>query len=473
MRRWSCLSALVLLVWAEMSAVSPLLASEPGLAPIHRLTGGGVTPEVNPTQEQMAALVPLHTYRLRLINVDRNIVKVTPEGGPQVMWSPNLKWGLEQCKTHSWVPRLIIGQWVPEPLALHDTTGRKYGPTSWVIYERYLLQFFQFVTIDSGFAQSEWEVGNEMDVSSENWVAAKAYPVAGQEGLGPYLELYRHVNHAMMEFQRANPGVTMRLGGPAVTVNALRRYGNFNWMDSFVDAVAKEHLKCDFISLHIYGNEISATGLTQALDGIREHARQLGLVVPFSISEWGPTDTNYAPLADTPIAGSFVAEFLTTLEASGISDAIFLAQRGGVGSSSLFTMSNQPTDSYKALLLLGSLKGRRVPCQTGYSDMKCLAAQPSPGSFEVVLWRLDWSLRSLAPAEIGIHNGQETMGFRITAGLAPGTKVNGSRVEINGNALTGPSGAVNAVAGSDGVLTAASQVSLRYGDYAGISLHAR
>jgi hypothetical protein len=461
-------------LFLTLTAVAYLLVSTAGAADftaLHRLTGGGVTPEVNPTEQELEALVPLHTYRLRLINIDDNLTGITRSGDVIVNWSPHLVWGLEQCKKHAWIPHIIIGQWVPGPLATLGRGGRKYGPTSWISYEKYLIRVFRFVTIENHFPQTEWEVGNEMDLSTANWVAPQAYrTAAGQEGLGPYVELFRHVSHAMALFQKSNPQLTMRLGGPAATVNALRRYRDFNWMDGFLSALARDHLKCDFLSIHIYGNEISGARLRTSLQALMKHAVALGVRTPLCISEWGPTDTTYPPLTDTPSAGSFAAEFLTTLEASGINDAIFMAQRGGAGSSTLFRMNNQPTDSYRGMLLLARLGGSRIPCRTSYSDLKCLAAHTDPKSFDVVLWRLDWSAASLAPSQTGEHASQEYLAGDLAAGIAPGTAASATRVEIDGKNAAGPSAAISSRVEKNGELAIKSRIPLRYGDYAEVRL---
>ncbi len=180
------------------------------------LIAGGTTPETV-TPDKIEGLKQLGTHRLRLINVDvKTLQAVAADGTPTVQWPVTLTYPLKLCRQNHWIPHIIIGHVVPPPLAKVGPSGRKYGPTSWTAYDRYIDTFLKYVVVDQGFTETEWEVGNEMNSPSQNWVASELPSASSDEkGFNAYAELYSHIANDVADFRRQHPGTTLRVGGPA------------------------------------------------------------------------------------------------------------------------------------------------------------------------------------------------------------------------------------------------------------------
>ena len=184
------------------------------LQKMQMVVAGGTSPEyvVSPIGEE--GLVQIGIRRLRLINVDiDNLVGVEPDGTLQLQWSYHLNQGLALCREHGWIPHIIIGHVVPPPLAVKAPDGRIYGPSSWTIYDQYIQAFLDYVVVSQGFPETEWEVGNEMNTPSQNWVAP-VLPASATDpaGFTAYWTLYSHI-----------AGVVERLPASAPRNSAPRR----------------------------------------------------------------------------------------------------------------------------------------------------------------------------------------------------------------------------------------------------------
>ena len=224
------------------------------LAAMQHIIQGGTNPDYDATDTELAGLDGIGTRRLRLINVDDGslLIGKTP-------WALNNK--LAICRAHNWIPHIVIGQSVPAPLAITDPDGRVHSPTSWEAYDSYILQFLNYVVVAQGFSETEWEVGNEMSTPSANWVAA-TLPTSNTDpaGFAAYSTLYQHISTDVQAFRQQHPGVTLRVGGPADPV----------WPQQFAAFVAQSGLPADFISTHLYGDQMTGATFTSQIQALRQ-----------------------------------------------------------------------------------------------------------------------------------------------------------------------------------------------------------
>lgn len=389
------------------SAIEPLPATKSPeladamLAPItdvdliflRRIIEGGTTPEATVSSEYIYGLKQIETRRLRLINVDRNLISIDQDGKLQIVWSKHLIDGLRLCKENKWIPHLIIGHLLPEPLAITGEDGRKYGPSSWFLYEKYIEAFLYYVTIEWGFIESEWEVGNEMNIPKFNWVAQQE-PTGpfDMNGFTAYMNLYSRISHVFHEFKQRNPQVVVRLGGPAIApLGFLEKTQEHNWVFRFVDEIAEKGLVCDFISMHFYGNEASGKEMAESINTIQSRMKNKGVNVSISISEWGldwrkDSDANFSS-----IAGAFTLEFLKTLAKLGIDDGIFLAlsEFPGLKWPVLYSYNGTSTYYMKSMTTLHNLNGKVLNCKSDLTDVDCIAVMHEK-NVDIVFWRLGW-----------------------------------------------------------------------------------
>lgn len=383
----------------QASAQSPTAATDFSL--IHRLIAGGVTPQVFSTPPMVQKLHELNTRRLRLVGVDHALVGVTADGGLELKWPPFLENGLKLCKDNGWTPRVTIGHMLQPPLAIVGPGGRKYGPSSWPTYEKYIRAFLDHVTQDWGFKQTEWEVGNENDFTFVDWVSQVQPPNYGSEqGFRSYMEIYRHISKVFAAYRTTHPDLKMRLGGPTCTSWSFSgRPRTINWLHSFIEIVAQEHLVCDFVSFHYYADDpfLSGAQFVKVLEDTKAQIAFRNLSVPISVSEWGLSWHWNMDVTERPVAGAYAFEFSRQMEGAGVDDAIFLdLSEGAPGGkaahlASLFTMRGFETHAFKAMRLLAQINGRRLPCSPHEPGTGCVAAKTGDNEIECLLWRFDWS----------------------------------------------------------------------------------
>jgi hypothetical protein len=370
------------------------------LITVRSIIGGGTTPEAT-ALPGVAGLQQIKTRRLRLINVDKNLKGISSDGKLVLEWSQKLNQELRLCKENGWIPRIVIGQVLPPSLKSERMTDGSYGPSSWLIYDAYVTAFLVFVIDKWGFRESEWEIGNEMNIPSENWVAHKlpAGPF-DMEGFRAYMTLYSHIAKTVEVFKLGHPESIIRVGGPAVSPPGfLQKDEARNWALRFVDEVAMRRLPCDFVSVHVYGNEPTGSETFHALTALKRRMLQRQVDVPISVSEWGASWASDRPINFGPIAGAFVFEFARVMDQARIADTIFLAlsefrvQKVPV----LYALDGTPTHAMKAMLLLTSLDGVVLPCETGLPTVSCLAVRKATNNVNVIVWYLDWWHDQIGP----------------------------------------------------------------------------
>ncbi len=353
------------------------------------LAGGASTDYMVPEVEA-EGLEQIGTRRVRLINVDiDNLVGIAPDGTLQLQWSDLLNRGLALCREHKWIPHIIIGHVVPPALALKTPDGRTYGPSSWTVYDEYIYAFLDYVIVSQGFVETEWEVGNEMDIPSQNWVAP-VVPTSSSDpaGFAAYSTLYSRIASVADNFRRQHPGIVLRIGGPAAAVD---------WAPQFVDLVTRSSVPADFVSLHVYGNQLTGHTFQYDISSLQQKIDTQQLKLPISVTEWGPNTSS--KLNFEPIAGAFVLDFASNMTQAGISDAIFLSlsQFPSVNWPTLYSTDQTPTDIMIAFESLASLKGVQGTC-TSNAELSCVAVTGEDGTVSLVFWNFTWASSSFPDA---------------------------------------------------------------------------
>ncbi len=420
------------------------------------VVAGGTSPEyvVSPIGEE--GLVQIGIRRLRLINVDiDNLVGVEPDGTLQLQWSYHLNQGLALCREHGWIPHIIIGHVVPPPLAVKAPDGRSYGPSSWTIYDQYIQAFLDYVVVSQGFPETEWEVGNEMNTPSQNWVAP-VLPASATDpaGFTAYWTLYSHIAGVVSAFRHQHPGTVLRVGGPAAETD---------WAIKFVDFVASQNAQADFVSLHVYGNQSTGAGLQADINSIQQEIAARKLSMPVSITEWGPSCESL--LNFEPIAGAFVLDFTSTIAQAGVSDAIFLSlsQFPAEDWPVLYTTDQTPTDIMVAFEALVGLNGTQGTC-TSSGGLSCVAVTGEDGTVSVVSWNFSWAGTYFPDA---ITPASETFKITVQPGVSTATAYTIQSAQLNSGQWDQ---AAYPIAVQSGGASIGLTVEMPYGSYGRVSL---
>ncbi len=386
------LTLLLLLVLAAISSWGQSQSAKPAyLQGMQAVIAGGTTPE-STTPAKIDGLKELGTRRLRLINVDAgNLKAIAADGTQTVQWPVTLTYNLKLCRENRWIPHIIIGHVVPPPLTKVGPNGRKYGPTSWTAYDQYIDTFLKYVVVDQGFKETEWEVGNEMNSPSQNWVASTLPATSTDEnGFNAYAILYSHIAKDVDNFRRQHPGTTLRVGGPAEAEDG-HLPPQSDWVTLFVRYVATNHVPADFVSLHVYGNATSGATIENLVNAIRADLASTNSNANVAVTEWGASYENTPGLNYDPIAGAFALDYAAKMALFGVHDNMFLSlsQLPNSNWPAFYKLEGSPTHILLALTAVAGLKGAPASC-VGDSDTSCVAIKNSDGSVEVVFWNYNW-----------------------------------------------------------------------------------
>ena len=187
-----------------------------------------------------------------------------------------------------------------------------------------LQHFLKYVVVEQGFTETEWEVGNEMNSPSQNWVAS-ALPAASTDdkGFNAYAILYSHIAKDVDTFRKQHPGTTLRVGGP-VEAEDGHLPAEVDWTTRFVQYTSTNHVPADFVSFHAYGNATTGTVIENLIQVIRKNLTATHNPATIAITEWGPSYSNTPGLNYDPIAGAFALDFVAKMAFFGIHDTMFL-----------------------------------------------------------------------------------------------------------------------------------------------------
>jgi hypothetical protein len=428
--------ALGLSVGSSDDSHSDRTQSDGDWSKLRAIVAGGVTPEFQPSPHEFRQLVALGVRRLRLINIDSPRIHVVDDTILHIEWSPHLKEGLAACREYGFVPRIIIGQTLPPSLRV-ALGGGSDSARLWLLYRLYVKSTLEYVIGDWGFTESEWEVGNEMDLARENWVDALDHPTGDDaQRFVSYMTLYRHISTEIAAFRTRYPLTRIRVGGPAVTPGSfLARPVQTSWPARFIAAVTSpgQSAPVDFVSFHLYGNAASADETLKAIAVLREFMAARGVHLPMSASEWGPSWLATGAVNFGPGAGAFTLEFVHSMAAAGLDDAIFLALREFPTHRwpVLFDRADAPTHIMNALRLIHALQGVKVGCSTNDARMRCLAAMIRD-TVRIVFWRSDWSIERISERAYRADHAFSELFLDSTMSMGDKSNMISLRLEMDG-----------------------------------------
>lgn len=219
-----------------------------------------------------------------------------------------------------------------------------------------------------------YEVWNEPDLET----FGKWSLYGGQKD---YKKLYQT---SVAGAQKAQNTHRFLIGGPATT--ALYQ----NWIVRFLDFVAEQNLRLDFISWHHYSkNSNDYKDDVQKLNGWLANPAYVSYRArPRVISEWG-FDSNPNEIADTQIGAAYTLASIRNFIDENISEAFLFEIKDGVTPSwGILTNDGKPKPRYHALQLLNDLQGYRLSL-TGEGTYVTGLASLNDQTIKVVLTNYD------------------------------------------------------------------------------------
>jgi xylan 1,4-beta-xylosidase len=214
----------------------------------------------------------------------------------------------------------------------------------------------------------------------------------GEPKEATYYELYDHTSRAV---KRVNAG--LRVGGPATAQAA--------WVDRFIKHCVATGAPVDFVSTHVYANDLAhdvfgtnediprdrmvARSVKKVYDQVKSSARP---DLPIIWSEYNASYKNEVEVTDAPYMGAWLADnirqcdgmtemmsywtFSDVFEEQGVVKTPFY---GGYG---LIAAGNIPKASYNAFKLLHMLGSERIMIDS----TSALATRRADGSLAIAVW---------------------------------------------------------------------------------------
>jgi|ERR1017187_417526 xylan 1,4-beta-xylosidase len=293
----------------------------------------------------------------------------------------------------SFMPRKLSA----DPKAIHPFWYKQNvaPPRDWNTWEQMIESFTRHLVARYGedeVAQWYFEVWNEPNI--DFW--------AGNPKEATYYELY---DRAARAIKRVSP--RLRVGGPATAQAA--------WVDRFIRHTAEKNVPVDFVSTHVYGNDLSTDifGTNEVIPRTQMVCRAARKVydqvkasarpdLPIFWSEYGASYMNEPNVTDALYMGPWIADtirqcdglaemwsywtFSDVFEEQGVVKQPFY---GGFG---LIAVGGLPKPSFNAFAILHMLGDRRLPV----SSDSALVTRRADGALVIALWNL------AAPGEAGL-----------------------------------------------------------------------
>ncbi len=216
-----------------------------------------------------------------------------------------------------------------------------------------------------------------------------------------YNDLYFYSVKGAQQAQNALP---FKIGGPATT--ALYK----NWIQKFLDFVAANNLRIDFLSWHHYSKKTD-----DFTDDIIKLNRWLGESpkydkyenLPKIISEWG-YDSEKNPIADTEVGAAHTVASLRNLLNARLELAfLFEIKDGPTLSWGILNYDGSPKPRYQALKLLNALEGNQLIVDGEGSNVSAIASE-NEEKIVLILTNYDQSGRNYEAVPVVFKNLDET-----------------------------------------------------------------
>lgn len=393
----------------------------------------GVGWEFDPNAETNDRLKQVGIKSIRCINVE-----MTGQFGPDGQFVPEnperLLRNLATCREVGAIPHVIIATGLHPDLEtkveksdasqagslMGMTQAGIVGPNDWAKFTNYIEAFFKYVLVDQKFPEAVFEVGNEPDAHGG---ISSTYPrpaSGSRQAYDDYFNIYKAASRAADAFEKKNPELKVRLGGPSLAWPFTFKYGDFNWSERFIRDSKEQNLRLDFIGIHYYGNISSLEGEYQSpfpsfveMLNITKAARdKYRPGVPVWFTEWGPSYHGTTKPVESAINGdhrgaAWTARFLNVMLQNGVENSIYLITTDIAAQNSAGVWENKdgwgafftnplafgkpyPRPAFHVFDMISRMEGVRVEATRGNDVINCFAtAIKDKGKVTLMVWNYD------------------------------------------------------------------------------------
>jgi hypothetical protein len=333
--------------------------------------------------------------------------------------SDRLNWNLPWIKRYGYNAHVIVGQKQPAFIA---NPASQWTAQDWATYADYAYKLVQFVSMQfdsTGFPETLFEVGNEIDITQDVrdlWTLANpAVPQGDDTRYQHYMRVFPVWARAVDRVARENPGRAIRIAGPALGGQSLFLSSSF-WHERFVNDVAAAGLRLDALTPHSYGDvlngwaNVPGSNLRALLQRMRQAlvAQGRGNAMML-VTEYGPSegsDAVFGRINYSHEGAAWAAVFLQEALAGTANGGSYLIVRDNFGANTtgaapvaslthIDSGVDYPKPAYNTFRMFTMLPGTRkaVTLSSLQPDIRALASAGSSSAALLVSnyrFRFNW-----------------------------------------------------------------------------------
>ena len=353
-------------------------------------------PESNGGLESSAALLnDLAVQSIRTINAESGSYL---DGAGNFVPSDRLNWNLPWIKRYGYQAHVIVGQRQPDFIT---APASQWTPQQWAAYADYAYKLVRFVAVqydNTGFNQTIFEVGNEVDITGDVrdlWTLANpAVPQGDETRYQHYWRVFQVWARAVDRVAQENPGRSIKVAGPAMGGQSLFLSSIF-WHERLISDVAANGLRLDLLTHHFYGDvlngwaNVPGSRLRDQLQRMRRALANAGRgTTPIYVTEYGPSegsDTVFGRINYTAPGGAWAAMFVNEALAGSATGGSYLIVRDNFGPNMTGSPPvasfmhirdgvDYPKPAYNVLRMYTLLPGTRKAVTLQQGDVRAFAA---------------------------------------------------------------------------------------------------
>ena len=353
-------------------------------------------PESNGGLESSAALLNgIAAQSIRTINAESGSYL---DGAGNFVASDRLNWNLPWIKRYGYQAHVVVGQRQPDFIG---GPASEWTPQQWAAYADYAYKLVRSVAVlydNTGFNQTIFEVGNEVDITGDVrdlWTLANpAVPQGDETRYQHYWRVFQVWSRAVDRVAQENPGRSVKVAGPAMGGQSLFLTSSF-WHERLIGDVAANGLRLDLLTHHFYGDllngwaNVPGSRLRDQLQRMRRALANAGRdSTPIYVTEYGPSegsDAVFGRINYTPAGGAWAAMFVDEALAGGATGGSYLIVRDNFGPSTTGSAPvasfmhirdgvDYPKPVYNVLRMYTLLPGTRKAVTMQPGDVRAFAA---------------------------------------------------------------------------------------------------
>jgi xylan 1,4-beta-xylosidase len=351
-------------VWAGTVVVNSRANAQGNLQQARRYCKGAAYPDsVGGIAPSVPYLSQVGFNQIRGLNVDNTNASVPGDqnkldANGNFVPGARLNEVLRESRRYRYNPMIVVGQQTPYYLLQSYGNAWTWSDSVWQQYRNYAYKFARYAALEyqgSGFNRIVFEVGNETELVPPEYVwsepGIKPDEFGTPQRYAHLRRIYGIWQEAVNRVAQESPTRKILITGPSITPYGMfyaPRDRGINWVDTFIDDVAKNNWRLDYFSYHFYGDQGKVgnapphrdfSSMGEQFQSINQKLKARGLRAKVILTEWGPSSTTdqnsiLGQVNYTHEGAAWAIAFMhENLKSSVLNDAIVLTIRDNVGTA--------------------------------------------------------------------------------------------------------------------------------------------